>query len=186
MNPRPLPVAAMVPVPAMALVLMLVLVLGACAPALNWRETRPADSGATLLLPCRASGTERAVTVAGQTLRLALHACGAGGQTWGLAFADVADPARVSAVLDALRSAAGHNIAATAPGEARPLVIAGATPNSASGRSRLAGRLPTGEAVQMEVAVFSRGSKVFQATVLGAQVAAEPAETFFMSIRFAP
>ncbi len=138
------------------------------------------------MLPCQPHGQERRVLLAGQLVRLAVHACSANGQTWGLAFTDVDDPARLGAALDALRAAAVANIGATGATQARPLAVPGATPNPASGRARVAGRLPTGEAVQMDVAVFSHGTKVFQATVLGRQLADEQAQTFFASIRFAP
>lgn len=164
----------------------LLLTLAGCAPALDWREWRPPDSGATLTWPCKPHGLVRPVVLAGQALSLTLHACTAGGQTWGLAFADVADPARVGPVLEAFRRAAAANIGASAPGQSRPLQVPGATPNAASGRVRMAGNLPTGEAMQMEVAVFSHGTVAFQATVLGRQVAVDPAETFISSIRFAP
>jgi len=64
------------------------------------------------------------------------------------------------------------------------LAVPGATPHAAAVRTRLAGHLPTGEALQMQVAVFAHGTRVFQATVLGASVADELAETYFSSIRF--
>jgi hypothetical protein len=164
----------------------LVFALAACSPELDWRELRPPESGAELMVPCKPHGLMRPVVLAGQAVNLVLHACSAGGQTWGLAFAEVADPAHMGATLDALRSTAMANIGATAPGQASPLAVPGATPNPSSGRIRLSGHLPTGEAVQMEVAVFSRGTKAFQATVLGARLADEQAQTFFASIRFVP
>ena len=48
---------------------------------------------------------------------------------------------------------------------------------------RLQGRLPDGRAVQMQLAVFARGTQVFQATVLGDAVPDDAAETFFASLR---
>jgi len=170
--------------PPVVLAAGLGLALCACTPALDWREVRPAGSGASVLLPCRPNGQERRVPLAGQAVQLTLYACSANGQTWGLAFADVADPARLGAALEALRGAAAANIRAVAPGQALALAVPGATPHAAAVRTRLAGLLPTGEAVQMQVAVFARGTRVFQATVLGAAVADELAETYFSSIRF--
>ena len=62
-------------------------------------------------------------------------------------------------------------------------IIPGATPNDTSRRLRLQGRLPDGRAVQMQLAVFARGTQVFQATVLGDAVPDDAAETFFASLR---
>ena len=161
------------------------LLLAGCAPALDWRDVRPAGSGAALLFPCRPAGQERRLRLGGQTVRLALHACSAGGQTWGLAFADVADPALVGPALVELRAAAVANIGAAA-GQALALAVIGATPHPASARERLQGHLPDGGAVRMQVAVFARGTQVYQATVLGEHLPDEAAETFFAAIRFKP
>ena len=153
-----------------------------CAPALDWRDTRPEGSALQLQFPCRPTTQRRDVPLAGVRVNLALHACAAGGQTWGLAVADVVEPARVGPALAELAKAAGSNLEAPA-GQPLALKVPGATPNDASARLRLQGRLPDGRAVQMQLAVFSRGTQVFQATVLGDAVPDEAAETFFASLR---
>ncbi len=156
-----------------------------CAPALDWRDTRPEGSALQLQFPCRPTTQRRDVPMAGVRVNLALHACAAGGQTWGLAVADVVEPARVGPALTELAAAAAANLGATA-GQPLVLKVPGATPNDASARLRLQGRLPDGQPVQMQVAVFARGTQVFQATVLGDKVPDEAAESFFASLRLAP
>ncbi len=168
-------------VPAIAAAVL----LAGCAPALDWRDARPAGSGAVLLFPCRPVGQERNVALGKQTVRLALHACSAGGQTWGLAFADVAEPALVGPALAQLREAAAANIGATGA-QALALQVAGATPHPASARDHLHGHLPDGGAVLMQVAVFAHGTQVFQATALGERLPDDAAEIFFAAIRFSP
>jgi hypothetical protein len=159
-------------------------VLLGCAPALDWRETRPDGSALQMQFPCRPTTQRRDVPMAGTRVNLALHACAAGGQTWGLAVADVVEPARVGPALAELAAAAASNLGASAP-QSMTLKVPGATPNDASVRLRLRGRLPDGQAAQMQVAVFARGTQVFQATVLGNTLADEAAETFFASLRVA-
>jgi len=161
------------------------LLLAACAPALDWRDVRPEGSELILLMPCKPTVQERRLPLAGSPVRLSLHACSAGGQTWGLAHADIDDPGRVGAALAALRASTAANVAAGAV-ERLPLRVPGATPQPASERVRFDGRLPDGQAVQAQLAVFARGTRVFQATVLGEQLPAEAADTFFGSIRFLP
>ena len=153
-----------------------------CAPALDWRDTRPEGSALQLQFPCRPTTQRRDVPLAGVRVNLALHACAAGGQTWGLAVADVVEPARVGLALAELAAAAGSNLGAAA-GQPLALKVPGATPNDASTRLRLQGRLPDGKAVQMQLAVFARGTQVFQASVLGEAVPDEAAQTFFASLR---
>jgi hypothetical protein len=161
------------------------LLLAACSPALDWREVRPDDSGLTVLMPCRPTPQQRRVPLAGNAVTLALHACSADGQTWGLAIADVEDPARVGAALTELRQSAAANVSAGAAAR-MPLRVAGATPQPASERVAFEGRLPDGKPVQAQLAVFAQGTRVFQVTALGERLPAEAADTFFGSIRLAP
>ncbi len=154
----------------------------ACAPALDWREVRPEGGDLSLLMPCRPSRQARSVTLAGRPVALVLTACTAGDQTWGLAFADMADPALVGPALEALQRAAAANLGAEG-GATKPFEPRGATPNAAAVHTRLAGRMPDGAAVAEEAAFFSRGTTVYQATVLGPTVPSEGAATFFDSLR---
>lgn len=169
--------------------------LAACSPVLDWREVRPADSRLQLLMPCKPSVQERQVSLAGQPVRLVLQACAAGGQTWGLAFADVGEPARVGPALLELGASAASNIGAlrtkgeagtAAAVEPAPLQVSGATPNAASLRQSLQGARPDGTPLRMQMGVFAHGTRVFQATVLGEQLPDEAADTFFNALRIQP
>ena len=66
------------------------------------------------------------------------------------------------------------------------LKVEGATPNPASQRVQFQGRMPDGRAVTEQVAVFAKGTRVFQAIALGDKLDAEAADTFFGSLRLAP
>ncbi len=160
----------------------LAVVTAACAPALDWREVRPEGADLTLLMPCRPTRQARSVSLAGRNVALVLHACSAGDQTWGLAFADTGDPSQVGPALEALRKAAAANLG-VADGDVRAFEPRGATPNPAALRVRLAGRLPDGAGVAEEAAFFTRGTAVYQATVLGPNVPPEIAAIFFDSVK---
>jgi hypothetical protein len=159
--------------------------LTACSPTFDWREVRPAGSSLTLLMPCRPDAHERAVTLAGRRVQLSLHVCTAGELTWGLAWADVGEPAQVRVALSELGDAAAANIDAKER-QAVPLQVPGATPGDRSERLELSGALGDGRNVNMQVALFARGTHVFQATAIGPRVTAEAGETFFASLRFEP
>lgn len=156
----------------------------ACSPTLDWRETRPAASGAALLFPCRPEGHERAVQIGAATLRWHLHACGAGGASYSLASADVADPVQVTSLLAALKAQAIANVSGTASAAAPP-AIAGATPNPESARLRIVGTRPDGRPVVAHAAFFVKGLRLYQAMVLGADAPPDRdgAEAFLASIR---
>lgn len=159
--------------------------LAGCSPTLDWREVRPLESQLVLLFPCKPSMQERSVPFAGQPVRLTLRACSAGGQTWGLVVADLDDPARIAPALAEFVASAASNIAGA---RARPAAFAvrGATPHPGSQRLLLQGKLPDGRAVSMQVAVFSHGTRVFQATVMGEQLNPQAADTFFDGLRIQP
>jgi hypothetical protein len=156
--------------------------LSACTPVLDWREVRPTDSGAVALFPCKPQSQSRQVRLASTQVQMVLFACSAGEATWALAFADLGDPSRVTAALDELRDSAIANLGATVASE-RPSSVAGATPNPSSRRLQLHGKLSDGRTVVERLAVFAKGTRVFQATVLGERVEQDPAENFFASLK---
>jgi len=92
---------------------------------------------------------------------------------------------RIKPALEELRRAAAANIS-SGTATPLPLQVPGATPQAASLRVRLGGRLPDGRPVQMQVALFALGTRVFQATALGERLEPEASETFFGSIRLQP
>jgi hypothetical protein len=158
--------------------------LAGCSPALDWRDLQPEDSGARAQFPCKPVSNARDVPLAGATLRLTLHACTAGDDTtYALAVADTGDPTRVGDVLQALLDSAAGNVGSAPAPVPLPLAVRGATPNPASRRVALAGTRSDGEPVQAQVAVFAKGTRVYQATVLGRRVDAEAADTFFGALQ---
>lgn len=156
--------------------------LSACAPALDWRDVRPDQSGVVALFPCKPASHARTLPLAGASVRFVLYACAAGDATWSLGFAELSDPARVGPALDQLREQAALNIAAHTA-LAHAFRVPGSTPNPREGLDHLAGRLPDGTAVQERVGVFAKGTRVFRATVLSSRLSAEHAEAFFDSLR---
>jgi hypothetical protein len=113
-----------------------------------------------------------------------LHSCSTGGAIFSLARIEAGDPAGVGPLLIAFRDQTAANLAgpATERGAFSP---PGATPNPRSGRVAIVGARPDGRRVVAEAAFFVKGLRLFQATVLNADVAGGPeaADTFFGAIR---
>jgi hypothetical protein len=158
--------------------------LAACAPALNWRETRPDGAGIVMLFPCRPDRHERTISLAGAPMRMQMHSCDAAGAVFSLAFFDVADAASVSPLLAEMRRAAVTNVNGTAT--ARSWSVPGATPNEQTARVRVDGRLPDGRRVVENTAFFVRGLRLYQATALGGTLDADALDTFFGSVKVVP
>ena len=159
------------------------LVLGACSPTFDWRSVPLPGTQLVAELPCRPGRFQRDVAVAGVPLKLFMLSCEAGGVTYGVATADVGDPGRVEAVLQALREGAAEAIR-SADSPAGALNLRGATPFSGNSSAHLHGRRPNGEEVEEAISVFGRGTRVFQASAVGAALPEGAVKSFEDGLRF--
>ncbi len=157
--------------------------IGACTPAMDWRELPLDDTGVSAMLPCKPSVYERKVQLAGSAFTMTLRACSTDQATWAVAYATLQDPSLVQPVLRALSAAAASNLGVPVPSDARSWSPRGATPGDASVRWRADGHLPDGRAVGSRTAVFARGLHVFQATAIGRSLSDDDADTFFEGLR---
>ena len=157
----------------------------ACAPALDWRLMTLAGTPLQVSFPCRPSTMARDVLVVNTTLRWSLTACDADSMTFAVAWGHVPDPARTTAVLQALARQAGENLRTT-PQAAQAASVPGMTSNLASQWVQLQGHSPDGSAVSQQVLLFTHGLRVYQASVLssGADAGRDAAaRTFFDALR---
>jgi hypothetical protein len=166
--------------------LSLACAMNACTPTLDWRDVRPEGSGLQALFPCKPDGHARHLALAGAAVELTLFACTAGGSTYAVAFADLGQPQLVEPALAELMAAAARNIDAKGTPVIVPLHVAGMTPNFRAGQQAFSGRLADGLAIEEEVAVFARGTRVYQATMVGARLEAQAIEMFFGALRLNP
>jgi hypothetical protein len=182
-RPRPLRLSGRLVRPRTLLTWGLAAASAACSPALDWRESRPQDTGVQLLLPCRTASHAREVMLAGAPSRWVLHSCEAAGITWAVGWVELSDPVRVGPVLAELRAAAAANLGASALEPVGARAPAGATPNPLSGRYAVSGRLPDGRVLRGQVVWAVRGTSVLQATALGPDPDPVALDTFFDSLR---
>ena len=169
------------PLAARCAVVFAALMAGACSPVLDWRQVRPEGWGLAALMPCRPDQQQRQVALAGQAAALGLWVCSTGGHTFALASVEVAEPARVGPVLQALAAAAQANVQAQVLFQ-QAASVPGMTPHPAALRLQLVGRMPDGRPVQEQVLVFSHGLRVFQAVALGPDMGPAQAAPFFDAI----
>lgn len=169
--------------PSFVLAVLVSVTLPACAPVLDWREVRAEGTGIVASFPCKPDRHARDVALAGARLRMDLLVCEAGGVTFGLGYFDLTSPAAVTPAVQWLRDVAQANIGAGAFRE-QAVGVPGMTPNPRSARLVLTGRRPDGVPIQEELAVFVRGLRVYQATVLGERLPSGAVDTFFAGLRF--
>ncbi len=159
--------------------------LGACSPALDWREARPKGVDLLLTFPCKPQQLTQPVVLGGQRVSMSMTGCVAAGMTFALAHADVGRAAQVAPALATLRAAAVANVHGRASA-----VHASTVANATSGLSDavemdVSGQGPRGDAVREHVVLFAQGSQVYQATALAAadHYQDDAAHSFVASIR---
>ncbi|MCK9687773.1 hypothetical protein [Scleromatobacter humisilvae] len=157
--------------------------LAGCSPTFDWRSVPLPDTQLVTELPCRPGRFQRDVTVAGVPLKLFMLSCEAGGITYGVATADVGDPARVDAVLHALRESAAMAIR-SADSPAGALNMPGVTPFSGNSSAHLHGRRPDGQTIDEAIRVFGRGTRVYQASAVGPSLPESAVRPFEDGLRF--
>ncbi len=162
---------------------LLAAMAAACTPAFDWRSVRLPETQLVAQMPCRPARFQRDETVAGTRLTLFMLSCEAGGVTYGVATADVADATRVESVLAALASGAVATLRAR---DARfnAFKLAGATPFMGDVSARLRGVRPDGAPVEESVTLFARGTRIFQVNAIGAALPDAVVRPFEDDLRF--
>ncbi len=155
----------------------------ACSQTFDWRSVALPGTQLVTELPCRPSRFQRDVNVAGVPLKLFMLSCETGGVTYGVATADVGDPARVDAVLHALHDGAVATIRSSDPSPGA-LNMGGVTPFSGNSSARLHGLRPDGRPIDESIRVFARGTRVFQASAVGAALPDAALRPFEDGLRF--
>jgi hypothetical protein len=156
--------------------------LAACAPALDWRTVLVPDTELVADMPCRPGRFERTVAVGEANLKMFMLSCEAAGVTYGVATAEVPDPTRIEAVLAALTLSARRAI--RGDGDLVEWHPAGATPFRSSASGMLRGTRPDGVHVDEAIHVFGRGTRVFEATAIGAHLSEEATKPFEEGLQF--
>ena len=154
----------------------------ACSPILDWREFQPEGSGAVVSFPCRPDRHARNVVVAGVSTRMEMWVCEAGEATYALSFINVADLPGANAALADLRAVAAANLG-SAVATPSALHVPGMTPNPQTARVALAGHRPDGTPIEQQAAFFSKGQRVYQASVVGTKLSADAFDMFFAALR---
>lgn len=161
----------------------LLLALGACTPAMDWREFRVADGAFSVLFPQKPAQSERRLpTPAGEVLmrmfsvRMGEHVLAAG-------FADFTRPVDAG-MLEALRDALAANVGGPAV-VSRALEVGGARGFEFS----VTGTLGRGEAAKpgvMRARLFSLGTRYYQMMSLGSQGSMADADVDMFLASFKP
>jgi hypothetical protein len=162
--------------------LPLALCLQACSPAFNWREVRMDNAPLVALLPCKPDKGAKTLQLGGAPTELQMQGCEAGGGLFTIAAARLQPPVNLEQTLQLWKVALLAN-ARTTVSQDRGFVPPGALPIPASVQATFNGQRANGAPVWGQITLFAQGDQVFQAAVFSDKPLAEPAATFFSSLR---
>jgi hypothetical protein len=157
----------------------------ACSPALDWRAVPVSGTVLTAFFPCKPDVFSRPVRLAGQAQVVALTSCKAADQTFAVAAMDMREAHHAGEGMVLLRQSTEQNFGGAVKGlPSRPLALA----DGGGMAQRVAAQLtrPDGTLLRAQMMFFSRGSWVFQATVMGEAPNADAVDFFFDSLKLAP
>ena len=181
---------------------VLALSLGACSPALNWRNVPVNDAHLTVSLPCKPDHATRPVALGARQVDLSMVGCEAQGGLYALSYMTLSDPGQISETLTLWRAAVRVQLGLPAKGQESqesqegqaggkgssevPFVRKGALNVPQSVRMRVTGKRADGSAVQADAVWFARlnGStaQLVHAVVFADTLDTKAADNFFESI----
>jgi hypothetical protein len=166
----------------MASAVGLLVALAGCADSGEWRTVQPDGWALEAAMPCRPAKNARTLTLAGRQVAWSLWSCESDGQLVALGSGDLTDPVAVPDALRQLPQSAARNLGATVQVQG-PVAVPGMTPYEDAVRYRIEGRGPDGVLRAVEGAVFARGTRVYQAMLMGPGVDARRAAPLLEALR---
>lgn len=157
------------------------LFLGACSPALDWREVRPPDGGFMVLFPQKPAQSERRLDTPAGAVTMRMYSARIGEHVLGAGFADF--PAPLAApLLDALRDALLANINGQMINE-REITAAGIPGREFNAKGTL-GRGTEARPGLLQARLLVRGQRYFQLVSLGGPGSMQQADIEFFLTSF--
>lgn len=142
--------------------------LGACSPALNWRQASVAS--VSVMLPCKPDKAQRSVTLVPHTLAMDMVGCEAGSALFAVSRVELPEGVAAPEVLAAWRAQA---LAALRASQVQDQPMAGATLLQAQGLR------PDGRAVQAQLLWRLRGRQIVHWAVYAERLGPDMTEPFF-------
>jgi hypothetical protein len=162
----------------MASLLILAGLLAACSPELNWREVHASDGTYTVLMPAKPAAHSRKLALGAIQTEMTLRGAEAAEVSYVIGVATLDSPAHAEQAQQAMQAGMLRNIGA-ATHQARTVLVdkLPMTELIAGGKS------PAGQPLTLHARFATRGTRAYQAVVLGpaSRFNVEAAQTFLES-----
>jgi hypothetical protein len=160
--------------------MLAVIGVAACSPTFNWRELRPESAPLEALMPCKPESATRPVPLLGAPIPLHMYSCEAGGLTFAIAWAELAEAEQVGAALNQWQAAslAAIQIKPTDRERYEPWAVKVAGAAGAQG-VKAQGLDHRGQMLLSQMAYFGKDRKIYQAAIYGDKIDDTVSGTFF-------
>jgi hypothetical protein len=162
----------------MAAPLLLATLLAACSPDLNWREVHAGDGAYTVLMPAKPAAHSRRLELGSIQAEMTLRGAEVDGVSYVVGAAVLATPAEAQQALQSMQDGMLRNIGA---GQHQAQTVS--VDQHSMTEVRATGKTPAGQPVSLAARFATRGTRAYQAVVLGpsSKVNAEAVQTFLES-----
>lgn len=160
-----------------------VLLLSACTPTYDWREVQGPDASYVVTLPSKPSSQSRSVELAGSRATMHMNVASAGGATFAVATARLANNDEALAALQAMKTALVKNINGKIVQEK---AVAARTATETVELEALGPPAKQGDQPRRLIARFViDNQRVFQLAVVGGEdsISRDAVDTFFTSFK---
>lgn len=168
--------------PILTVIMGLAGLLTACSPTFNWRESSIGATNLAAMFPCKPETVTRTLPIGNADRDMTMRTCDAGGVTFAVAHARLADPLQVPAALTGWRTSTLAGLGAD------PALATSQRPQGVAALPQMlvlqAATAPSNRAPRALTAVwFAQGVDVFAAFVMAPTIPADAVEPFFAGLR---
>jgi len=161
------------------LVAVWALALGACSPALNWRELALDEGRLHAAFPCKPDRAQREQGLGGQPLVLHMAGCEAAGALFVVAYLEVPPQASGERLQAHWRQQVLQRLQSGAWDEEQAARVKGAADGPVAVRGRARGVDASGHPLALEALWFARAGRLYHAAIYAPQLTAAMRDPFF-------
>ncbi len=140
--------------------------LGACSPAMNWRDVRPGNGALVAVMPCKPEAAQREVSLAGHPVSLSMLSCETGDLVFAVASLHTPDALAAEEVVQAWKRASVASL--KAPPDRGQVWMPGPRLGVTVWGWQVDGLRHDGSRVNAHLLWLARDREVFQIAVYGA------------------
>lgn len=154
----------------------------ACSPDYNWREARLTEAKAKLLLPCKPDTGSRQLMLAGQSVKIEMAGCEAGGAMFVFAHTEMTDAEQANSGVHDWENFMRKNMQTSEDGKFVPYEIKYQLTKLQGIRYMAMGKNEVQQNIEVQAMWVTRGADLYHALTYSKKLNQEAVENFLSGI----